>query len=87
MLNAARHSGAPSVSVYLEVRDDDAVVFVRDRGRGFDPAAVGEDRGGIAASIVGRLARNGGRRDDPHRARRGLRARAVAAARKVHDDA
>ena len=60
MLNAARHSGAPAVSVYLEVRDDDAVVFVRDRGRGFDPAAVGEDRGGIAASIVGRLARNGG---------------------------
>ena len=60
MLNAARHSGAPSVSVYLEVRDEDAVVFVRDRGRGFDPAAVGEDRGGIAASIVGRLARNGG---------------------------
>jgi signal transduction histidine kinase len=60
MLNAARHSGAPGVSVYLEVRDDDAVVFVRDRGRGFDPAAVGEDRGGIAASIVGRLTRNGG---------------------------
>jgi signal transduction histidine kinase len=60
MLNAARHSGAPSVSVYLEVRDEDAVVFVRDRGRGFDPDAVGEDRGGIAASIVGRLARNGG---------------------------
>jgi signal transduction histidine kinase/phage shock protein PspC (stress-responsive transcriptional regulator) len=60
MLNAARHSGAPDVSVYLEVRDDDVVVFVRDRGRGFDPAAVPEDRGGIAASIVGRLARNGG---------------------------
>jgi signal transduction histidine kinase/phage shock protein PspC (stress-responsive transcriptional regulator) len=60
MLNAARHSGAPNVSVYLEVHADDVVVFVRDRGRGFDPEAVAEDRGGIAASIVGRLARNGG---------------------------
>jgi signal transduction histidine kinase/phage shock protein PspC (stress-responsive transcriptional regulator) len=61
MLNAARHSGAPEVSVFLEVNDDDAVVFVRDRGRGFDPARIGEDRGGLAASVVGRLARNGGR--------------------------
>jgi signal transduction histidine kinase/phage shock protein PspC (stress-responsive transcriptional regulator) len=60
MINAARHSGAPQVSVYLEIRDDEAVVFVRDRGKGFDPALVGHDRGGIAASVVGRLARHGG---------------------------
>jgi signal transduction histidine kinase/phage shock protein PspC (stress-responsive transcriptional regulator) len=61
MLNAVRHSGAPSVSVYFEARDDRAVVFVRDRGEGFDPASVPEDRGGIAVSIVGRLERHGGR--------------------------
>jgi signal transduction histidine kinase len=60
MLNAVRHSGAPNVSVYLEVSDSDASVFVRDRGRGFDPASVAADRGGLAASIVGRMARHGG---------------------------
>ncbi|MGQ0825979.1 MAG: ATP-binding protein [Actinomycetota bacterium] len=61
MLNAARHSGADRVSVYVEVRDDQALVWVRDRGRGFDPATVPPDRGGIAGSIVGRMTRNGGR--------------------------
>jgi signal transduction histidine kinase len=33
---------------------------VRDRGNGFDPAAVPSDRRGLAESIVGRLARHGG---------------------------
>lgn len=60
MLNAARHSGAPTVSVYLEVEPDRATVFVRDRGRGFEPASVPAGRGGIAAAIVGRMARRGG---------------------------
>ena len=30
------------------------------KGRGFDPAAIPTDRGGIAESIVGRMQRNGG---------------------------
>jgi signal transduction histidine kinase/phage shock protein PspC (stress-responsive transcriptional regulator) len=60
IVNAARHSGAPSVSVYLEVEPDRATIFVRDRGRGFDPAAVASDRSGISGSIVGRLTRAGG---------------------------
>jgi signal transduction histidine kinase/phage shock protein PspC (stress-responsive transcriptional regulator) len=60
MVNAARHSGAPEVSVFLEVGERDAVVYVRDRGRGFDLDRVAQDRGGIAASVVGRLSRNGG---------------------------
>ena len=37
MVNAARHSGAPVIAVYLEVEPDQVTVFVRDRGRGFDP--------------------------------------------------
>ncbi len=36
-------------------------VFVRDRGSGFDRAAVPGDRRGIAESIEGRLERAGGR--------------------------
>jgi signal transduction histidine kinase len=60
IVNAARHSGSPSVSVYLEVEPERATIFVRDRGRGFDPQAVAADRSGIAGSIVGRLTRAGG---------------------------
>ncbi len=61
ILNAARHSGASAVSVYLEVEPGQATIFVRDRGHGFDPDAVPTDRGGISHSIVGRMARAGGR--------------------------
>jgi signal transduction histidine kinase/phage shock protein PspC (stress-responsive transcriptional regulator) len=61
ILNAARHSGAANVSVYLEVEPDRATIFVRDRGRGFDPETVPPDRGGISHSIVGRMTRAGGR--------------------------
>jgi signal transduction histidine kinase len=61
IVNAARHSGAAIVSVYLEVEPEQATIFVRDRGRGFDPEAVPADRGGISHSIVGRMTRAGGR--------------------------
>jgi len=35
-------------------------VFVRDRGVGFDPADVADDRQGVRGSIVGRMERHGG---------------------------
>jgi signal transduction histidine kinase len=60
MANAARHSGAEEVSTFLEVGDDEIAVYVRDRGRGFDPATVPSDAHGIAESIRGRMARVGG---------------------------
>jgi signal transduction histidine kinase len=60
ILNAAKHSGAPRIDVYSEVSDDLVEVFVRDRGRGFDAAAVGEDRMGIRGSILDRMHRYGG---------------------------
>jgi len=59
-LNAARHSGATEVSVYVEVEDDATSAYVRDLGSGFDPDKVAADRRGIADSIVGRLERHGG---------------------------
>jgi signal transduction histidine kinase/phage shock protein PspC (stress-responsive transcriptional regulator) len=61
IFNAARHSGAPNVSVYLEVEADTATIFVRDRGKGFDTDAVPADRGGINYSITGRMERAGGK--------------------------
>ncbi|PVZ61025.1 ATP-binding protein [Arthrobacter sp. H-02-3] len=59
MLNAARHGGG-TVSVYLEVTDDAAEVFVKDRGPGFDPESVPPDRLGVRESIIGRMNRHGG---------------------------
>jgi signal transduction histidine kinase len=58
--NAARHSGASLVSVYVEVEDDELTGFVRDEGKGFDPDQVPTDRRGIADSIRGRIRRHGG---------------------------
>jgi len=60
LANAARHSGATTVALYAEVTADRVEVFVRDRGCGFDPAAVPADRFGVAQSIVGRMERHGG---------------------------
>jgi signal transduction histidine kinase len=60
MANAAKFSGSDDIAVYAEVDDDAVSVFVRDRGGGFDPAAVADDRRGIAESIEGRMRRAGG---------------------------
>ena len=60
-LNAAKWSGTPAISLYAEVEPGRASVFVRDRGRGFDPDAVAPDRRGIAHSIQARVLRAGGR--------------------------
>jgi phage shock protein PspC (stress-responsive transcriptional regulator) len=61
--NAARHAGVTEVSVYVEVEPDRVTAFVRDRGKGFDLDAVEPGRVGVRESIVGRMARHGGRAD------------------------
>ncbi len=61
MVNAAKHAGDGPVSVFSQVADGTTQVFVRDRGAGFDAAAVPGDRRGISDSIVGRMRRHGGR--------------------------
>lgn len=60
-VNAAKWSGVDTVSLFVEVEEGQVSLFVRDRGKGFDPAAVDHDRRGIAESIKGRMARVGGR--------------------------
>ena len=60
MTNAAKFSGVAEIAVYAEVGADAVAVFVRDRGAGFDRAAVAPDRRGIAESIEARLERAGG---------------------------
>jgi signal transduction histidine kinase/phage shock protein PspC (stress-responsive transcriptional regulator) len=61
MVNAAKHAGVDEISVFAEVVGRDVSVFVRDRGSGFDPAAVAEDRRGVSDSIRARMERVGGR--------------------------
>ncbi len=59
MINAAKHGGG-AASVYAEVGDETAEVFIRDRGAGFDLATVPEDRHGLRDSVIGRMERAGG---------------------------
>ncbi len=61
LTNAARHSGVDEISLFAEVEPASITVFVRDKGRGFDPASVTGDHRGIAESIYGRMDRHGGR--------------------------
>jgi signal transduction histidine kinase/phage shock protein PspC (stress-responsive transcriptional regulator) len=62
MLNAAKFAGSDGpIDVFAEVTAERVEVFVRDRGPGFDPGAVAEERRGVRESIVGRMERAGGR--------------------------
>jgi signal transduction histidine kinase/phage shock protein PspC (stress-responsive transcriptional regulator) len=60
LVNAAKHSGATAADLYTEVTPDRVSVFVRDRGKGFDPATIPDDRRGLRDSVHGRLTRMGG---------------------------
>ena len=59
-VNAAKWADVDQVSVYAEVEPDQVMLYVRDRGRGFDPSAVPDGRQGIAQSIKARIERHGG---------------------------
>ncbi|WP_239107665.1 ATP-binding protein [Spirilliplanes yamanashiensis] len=61
LVNAARHAGVQTVSLYAEVEDEQLSVFVRDRGAGFDPDTIDDHRHGVRGSIIGRMQRHGGR--------------------------
>jgi signal transduction histidine kinase len=60
MTNAAKFAGVEEIDVYVEVAAGEIAVFVRDRGSGFERAAVPPGRRGLVESIEGRLARAGG---------------------------
>ncbi len=58
MTNACKHGAGP-ISVYGELGND-ANVWIRDRGHGFDLGTITSDRAGIRHSIYGRMERAGG---------------------------
>jgi signal transduction histidine kinase len=62
-VNAAKWSGASVISLFAEVEPEAVSLVVRDRGKGFDPSSVPEDRKGLAESVHGRMARRGGTAD------------------------
>ncbi len=59
-VNAVKWSGSEVVSIFAEVEPTQVSVFVRDRGKGFDPDAVPSDRKGLAESVHARMTRRGG---------------------------
>ena len=59
-VNAAKWSGASVISLFAEVEPAEVSLVVRDRGHGFDPEAVPQDRKGLTESIHGRMARHSG---------------------------
>lgn len=65
LVNAAKHSGAERVSLFLEVDHDasELEVYVTDQGDGFDPSTVSPDRKGISESIFSRMNKVGGEVD------------------------
>jgi signal transduction histidine kinase len=69
LTNAAKFaSKSGPVRLYAEIEDGTARVFIDDRGPGFDPGAIPEDRHGVRESIIGRMERYGGSaeiRSDP----------------------
>ncbi|WP_336085466.1 ATP-binding protein [Nocardia sp. SSK8] len=60
LVNAAKHAGVPEIDLFAETEPHQVSIFVRDRGAGFDLAAVPEDRRGLAKSIRARIERRGG---------------------------
>ncbi len=61
LTNAAKFAPDTGISLFAEIGPEHVEVFVRDRGPGFDMAAVPADRRGLRESITARLQRHGGR--------------------------
>jgi len=60
LVNSAKHSGSDEISLYAEAGNGGATVFIRDRGKGFDPALLPAEGRGLHESISRRMERHGG---------------------------
>ncbi|MCD2263076.1 PspC domain-containing protein [Dietzia aurantiaca] len=60
LVNVAKHAGVDTADVFVENDGRVLSAFVRDRGAGFDPDAVSDDRHGLAQSIRHRVESRGG---------------------------
>ncbi|WP_241734314.1 ATP-binding protein [Dietzia natronolimnaea] len=60
LVNVAKHAGVDTADVFVENDGQVLSAFVRDRGCGFDPDDVGDDRHGLSQSIRHRVESRGG---------------------------
>jgi len=58
--NVARHAGVDVAEVVINRQAGDVVALVVDRGQGFDPEQIPDDRLGLAESVRGRIRDVGG---------------------------
>lgn len=59
--NVVRHSGATTAEVEIITDPTSVTILVADRGSGFDPMSVADDRLGLRSSVIERIAAVGGR--------------------------
>lgn len=86
LVNAAKHSGETEINLYMEAESDQVSVFIRDRGKGFDPSTVATDRQGLAKSITARVVRRGGTVDVRSTPGKGAEVRVYMPRNGVHAD-
>lgn len=60
MMNVAKHAGVDSADVYAEILAGEFGIYVRDRGCGFDPEDIPDDRHGLRDSVYERVEKVGG---------------------------
>lgn len=60
MMNVAKHAGVDSADVYAEILGGEFGIYVRDRGCGFDPEDIPDDRHGLRDSVCERVEKVGG---------------------------
>jgi signal transduction histidine kinase len=58
--NASRHAPGAAVTVFLDVGEGGAELFIRDDGPGFEVDAVPTERRGLRDSVIGRMRSVGG---------------------------
>jgi signal transduction histidine kinase len=58
--NVVRHSGATTAEVEVIADPGNVTIMVTDKGTGFDPASVADDRLGLRSSVVERMISVGG---------------------------
>ena len=86
MVNSAKHARADRVDVFAEVSGTAAEVYVRDRGVGFDVAAIPLDRLGVHGSITDRMRRHGGSADIESSPGQGTEVRLVLPRKELDDE-
>ncbi len=86
LVNAAKHAEVPAIDLFAEAEPHQVSIFVRDRGKGFDPKTIESDRQGLAKSIHARIERRGGHVEIESTPGRGTEVRIIMPRKDGRDD-